>query len=446
MNRTLRALVVLTAILIVAVTSFLMGFGSAVMLNGRTALAGPAAVSTQLPYPTYTATPPATAAGQITPGTASAAPAPAGTPTAATGTPVTVADVQKDFPLFWEALRQLTDNYYDQSALDRQKILYGAISGMVASLDDPHTYFSVPEALERSRQDLEGAFEGIGATVEKKGEQLLIVAPIAGTPAQKAGLKPGDWIAKIDGRDTSGLSVNDGVNLIRGPKGTSVTLTIIREGTPDPFDVQIQRAVINVPNVQLTMLDGNIAHIQLINVFTSSMADDLKAALREARSKGATKTILDLRGNPGGYLVTSVEVASQFLKDGVVAYELTRDGEKEAISVRRGGLATDWPMVVLVNKGSASASEIVAAAIQDTKRGILIGETTFGKGSVQQDFTLSDGSAVHVTIANWLTPSGRNINNVGLTPDIEVKLTEDDAKANRDPQLDRAVEYLKTGK
>jgi carboxyl-terminal processing protease len=220
----------------------------------------------------------------------------------------------------------------------------------------------------------------------------------------------------------------------------------VRDGTPDPFDVSVVRDVINVPNIKLTMLDGNVAYVQLINVFSAKMSDELKTALTQAKQKGATKVIIDVRSNPGGYLTTSVEVASQFIKSGVVAYELARDGKRTPIPVISGGIATDWKIVVLINKGSASASEILAGAIQDTGRGILVGEVSYGKGSVQQDFPLSDGSAVHITVANWLTPNGRNINGVGLTPDITVTLTADDAKAGRDPQLDRAVQYLQTGK
>ncbi len=441
MNRTLRLLVVTLAVVIIAVTAFLMGFGTAFLINGVGTRVVAAAPAEATPYPTYTPGAPVTGAQPLPT-------APAGvatTPPSSTRSNV-VTDVQNRFQIFWEALRKVSDNFYDQKAIDAQKIVYGAIKGAVESLDDQHTYFSPPAQVQSSRQTLEGAFEGIGATIETKDDRLLIVAPIAGTPAQKAGLEPGDWITKIDGKDTMGFTANDGVNLIRGAKGTPVTLTIVREGTKDPFNVTIVRDVINVPNVKLTILDGKIAHIQLINVFSAKMGDDLKAALKEARDKGATKVVLDLRGNPGGYLTASVEVASQFLKDGLVAYELTRDGKKTEISVQRGGLATDWPIVVLVNKGSASASEIVAGAIQDSGRGVLVGETTFGKGSVQQDFSLSDGSAVHITIANWLTPKGRNISKVGLMPDFDVKLTDDDLKANRDPQLERAVQYLQTGK
>lgn len=441
MNRVLRVLIVTTAVLIIAMTSFLMGFGASFLLNGLTyqATAAPAPTLSALPLPTH---PPVTTEVQ-TPAATPLSPSPTPTPAKTGGI---TRDVQDRFPIFWEALRRVVDNYYDPAAFDAQRMVYGAIKGMIESLDDPHSYFAPPEQVQRSREDLEGSFEGIGATIEKKDDRLLIVAPIAGTPAQRAGLKPGDWIIKVDGRETKSLSVNDSVNLIRGKKGTTVVLTIVREGIAEPFAVPIVRDVINVPNVRLTMLEDNIAHIQLINVFSSKMTDDLKAALREARQKGANKMILDLRGNPGGYLRTSVEVASQFLKEGVVAYEVTREGRKTEIPVLRGGLATDWPMVVLVNRGSASASEIVAGAIQDNGRGPLIGEVTFGKGSVQQEFALSDGSAVHLTIANWLTPKGRNISEVGLQPDIEAKLTEEDAKADRDPPLERAIQYLKTGK
>jgi len=414
MERSLRVLIALTAVLIVAATSFLMGFGTSYLV---TSLAGQASA--------------AASTARLTP-----------TPTPA---PAVVRDVQQRSDLLWAAVSHVVDAFYDQAAIDAQKLVHGAVRGMVDSLGDPNSYFAPPEQVKMSRDDLEGTFEGIGATIEKKAGRLLIVAPIADTPAHRAGLKPGDWIVKIDGKDTSNLSAGDGAALIRGPKGTAVTLTIVREGIKDPFDVTIVRDVINTPNVRLTMLEDNIARVQLINVFSSRMAAELRKALQDARSANATKIILDMRGNPGGYLDTSIQVASEFLKEGVVAYRLDRDGKRTAIPVIRGGVATDLPLVVLVNKGSASATEIVAAAIQDTGRGILIGETTFGKGTVQQDFALSDGSALHLTIAHWLTPRGRDINEIGLRPDIEVKLTDEDVQAGRDPQLERAIQYLKTG-
>ena len=436
MNRTLRVLILTISVLIIASASFLMGFGSGFLINdagGQT--------SADARYDDA-ATPDLDAAATLPPG---------GTPlpdsaAASSGRANVVGDVQSRFALFWEALKVVSDNYYDQKALDVQKLVNGAITGALATLDDPYTYFSQPQQVQRSQEDLSGSFEGIGATIESKDARLLVVAPIAGTPAQRAGLKPGDWITKIDGKSTDGLSVSEGVNQIRGKRGTTVVLTIARDGVAQPFDVPIVRDVINVPNVKTTMLGDGIVHVQLVNVFSANMSDDLKKALQEAKQQGANKVILDVRDNPGGYLRTSIEVASQFLKDGVVAYELTRDGKKLANPVLKGGLATDWPIVVLVNKGSASASEILAGAIQDSGRGPLIGEQTFGKGSVQQDFPLSDGSAVHVTIANWLTPKSRNINKAGLQPDIEVKLSDEDIKAGRDPQLQRAIDYLKTGK
>lgn len=436
MNRMLRVLIVAVAVLVIATTSFVMGFGTAFLVNGVTPReVAAAAEPTLLPADTLSPTAVPGTSEQPTPG---AAPAPA--------SKGTVRDVQDRFQLFWDALKRVSDNYYDQKVIDPQKLVYGAIKGMVETLDDPHTYFSPPDQVKSSKESLEGSFEGIGATVEQKDNRIQVVAPIDGTPAQRAGLKPGDWITKIDGKETTGLSVNDSVSLIRGQKGSTVVLTIVREGTPDPFDVPVVRDVISVPNVKLTMLDGNIAYVQLVNVFSAKMSDDLKAALTQAKQKGATKVIVDVRGNPGGYLTTSVEVASQFIKSGVVAYELARDGKRTPIPVLSGGIATDWPIVVLINKGSASASEIVAGAIQDSGRGPLIGEVSYGKGSVQQDFSLSDGSAVHITVANWLTPKGRSISKLGLTPDIEVKLSDEDVKASRDPQLDRAVQYLKTGK
>ena len=425
MNRTLRVLVVTVSVLIIASASFLMGFGSGFLMNDAGAQTSPGARYGDASAPAAAAT----SQPGVTPSPDTA--------TGASARSTLVGDVQSRFGLFWEALKVVSDNYYDQKALDVQKLVHGAITGALSTLNDPYTYFSQPQQVQRSQEDLSGSFEGIGATIESKDGRLLVVAPIAGTPAQRAGIKSGDWITKIDGKPTDGISVTEGVSQIRGKRGTTVALTIARDGVAEPFDVPIVRDVINVPNVKTTMLGDGIVHVQLVNVFSANMSEDLKKALQEAKQQGANKVILDVRDNPGGYLRTSIEVASQFLKDGVVAYELTRDGKKLANPVIKGGLATDWPIVVLANKGSASASEILAGAIQDSGRGPLIGEQTFGKGSVQQDFPLTDGSAVHVTIANWLTPKSRNINKAGLQPDIEVKLSDDDIKAGRDPQLQR---------
>lgn len=474
MDRTLRTALVLLALLVIAGLSFAMGFGTAYALGivpvSRTVSGGsgplveevPAATHT--PLPTFTASPqqttsptpsaaPATPTPALTPSSTPAAPAtrtarpqPTARPAAVQNSGDIYKDVEGNIQIFWEALRRLSDNYYDKRNVSPQALINGAIKGMVDSIGDPHTYFSLPPQVKQSRENLEGSFEGIGATIEKKDNKLQIVAPMADSPAQKAGLRPGDWIIRIDGKDASTYSAADGATAIRGPKGTRVTLTIVRDGSDTAFDVTLTRATVSVPNVRLTMLDDGIARIELVNIFSSKMADDLKATLQEARQQGAKKLILDMRGNPGGYLRTAVDVASQFLKEGnPVVLEQDRNSRRTAIDIEPGGLATDLPLVVLVNRGSASATEIVAGAIQDLKRAPLIGEVTFGKGSVQQDFALSDGSALHVTIAHWLTPNGRDINNIGLTPDIEVPLTEEDSKAGRDPQLARAVQYLKTG-
>ncbi len=275
MERSLRVLIALTAVLIVAATSFLMGFGTSYLMTSLAAEPAVQATPTPLPTPTPSAT-------------------------------GVVREVQQRSDLLWDAARHIVDAFYDQAAIDSQKLVHGALRGMVDSLGDPNTYFAPPEQVKMSRDDLEGTFEGIGATIEKKDARLLIVAPIADTPAYRAGLKPGDWIVKIDGKDTSNLSAGDGAALIRGPRGTPVTLTIVREGVKDPFDVTIIRDVINAPNVRLTMLEDNIARVQLINVFSSKMAAELRKTLQDARSAGATKIILDMRGNPGGYLNTSI--------------------------------------------------------------------------------------------------------------------------------------------
>ncbi len=380
--------------------------------------------------------------------TAPATPAATGTPPA----PVTPGQTPQATPaspeslkVFWEAWDVISRDFYGRKTLDAQKMVYGAIKGMVDSLGDPHTYFLTPSNARLATEDLQGSFEGIGATVEKRDNKLLVVAPIEGTPADKAGIKAGDHITTVDGKSTAPLNVTEAVALIRGKAGTVVKLTVLREGVKDPLTFEITRAKIEMSTVRTQELEGGIAYVKL-NSFSEPTTQELSNALKKLLANKPKGLILDLRNNPGGYLSTSVEVASQFMKDGVVLYEENADGQRQPFRVQRGGLAVDVPMVILVNKGSASASEIVAGALQDAKRAPLIGEKTFGKGSVQTTHALSDGSSVHVTIAHWLTPMGRQIHDIGLDPDIVVPLTEDDATNNKDPQLDRALEYLKTGK
>jgi carboxyl-terminal processing protease len=344
-----------------------------------------------------------------------------------------------EFRTFWEAWEIIKGDYFGSLPSD-QELTYGAIRGVVATLNDPHTAFLDPQQAKMVDADLSGAFEGIGAYVEQRESQIAIVSVLPGAPAERAGLRASDVILAIDGRSTEGMALFDAITLIRGPRGTTVKLTILHPDAPGPVEVEVTRARINVPTVEARSLaDGEIGYIQLFQ-FNERAPDEFKTALRRLLRDNPRGLILDLRNDPGGYLNVAIDIASQFIGDGAILIERNKDGGEEIDQARSGGLATDpgLPLVVLVNKGSASASEIVAGAIQDRGRGVLIGETTFGKGSVQISRDLSDKSELRVTIAHWYTPNGRQIQGVGLTPDIEVA----NSATGQDSQLDRAVQYL----
>jgi carboxyl-terminal processing protease len=363
---------------------------------------------------------------------------------AGSGTP---AELQTTFAPFWQAWRIVHDNYYEQP-LDDTQLMRGAIRGMMESLGDPATSYLSPEEYAIFSTTLTGDFEGIGAYVEMSGDYLRIVSPIPGSPAEAEGILPGDLIVRVDDEDIAGQSEVEIISKVRGPAGTTVHLTIQREGHTDLLEFDVTRAKIVIPSVESELLDGGIAYVK-INDFGARTPDEFRDALKTLLADKPTGLILDLRGNPGGYLDTAVAVASQFLEPGaneLVLRERFGDGREETYSVRSGGLATNIPLVVLIDKGSASASEIVAGAIQDHGRGTLVGETSYGKGSVQTTHTLDDDNGeVKVTIARWLTPSGRSIHQLGITPDVEVLLTEDDRAADLDPQLDKAIEILGGG-
>ena len=302
-----------------------------------------------------------------------------------------------------------------------------------------------PEQYEQSNAEMQGEYDGIGAWVDTEGEYLTIISPMDDSPAQKAGLKAGDQVIAVDGEDVTGTPANLVLRKVLGPAGTDVTLTIRREGTTEPFDVTITRAKIVLKSVESEMLEGDIAYVA-VNTFGDKTTAELTAALETMMDQNPSGMILDLRNNGGGYLNTAIEVVSQFIPDGVVMYEEYGDGTRDTYEAMRGGLATEIPLVVLVNEGTASASEITAGAIQDYERGKLVGVTTFGKGSVQSWIPLrNDAGAVRVTIARWLTPKERLIHKVGLEPDFVVELTEEDIEAERDPQLDKAIEVLRQG-
>lgn len=360
------------------------------------------------------------------------------TPEAANSTP---ADMQTLFAPFWETWTLVHNNYVNQP-VDDTKLMQGAIRGMLASLGDEHTSFMDPAQFQQANASISGEYSGIGAWVDPQGEFLTVVSPMPGSPAEKAGLQSGDQIIKVDGEDLTGVPGELVIHKVMGPAGSEVTLTILRKDQ-EPFDVTVTRARIVVPSVESKMLDNNIAYVRLNN-FGEKSSDELKAALKDLLAKNPKGLIFDLRNDPGGLLVTAVDVASEFLPaDQVVLYERYGDGKQNVFNSSGGGLATEIPLVVLVNEGSASASEIVAGAIQDYGRAKLVGVTTFGKGSVQNWSPLAnDQGAVRITIAKWLTPKERAIHHLGLTPDVVVELTKEDFDAKRDPQLDKAVELL----
>lgn len=353
----------------------------------------------------------------------------------------TPAELQTLFQPFWEAWNIVHEQYVDQP-VDDVALMRGAIAGMLKALGDQHTSYMDPDEFKQANEALSGEYEGIGAYVDTSTEYLTVISPISGSPAEAAGLRPGDQIIAIDGKDMTGVDPELVRRQVLGPAGTTVTLTIKR-GSEQPFDVKITRARIVIKSAEGKMLEGGIAYVQ-VTTFGDKTTAELQAALETLMAQNPKGLILDLRNNGGGYLQTAVEVASQFLpKDEVVLYEQYGSGEKDTYTSLGDGLAVEVPMVVLINEGSASASEIVAGALQDLGRAKLVGVVSYGKGSVQTWNALSnDQGAVRVTIAKWLTPSGRTIHNLGLTPDVYVVMTEDDYANDRDPQLDAAIETL----
>lgn len=362
---------------------------------------------------------------------------PAGAPDA--GAP---ADWKPYMPVYWEAWNYVHQDFY-KPTIDDNSLVNGTVGGMVDSLGDPHTAFVDAKRAAISQSDLSGQFEGIGATVEMREGRLTVVAPIKDSPADKAGLRPDDVILEVNGTIIQNMDVTEAVALIRGPKGSTVTLKVQRSKQP-AFTVSIVRDTIKTSFVESRMIQGtSIAYIRL-NDFGATAADDLRKAEKDLLAQKPTGLIFDLRQDPGGYLNAAIDVASEFLKPGqTVLIEREKDGTRRDFQSKPGGLATTIPMVVLVDKGSASASEIVTGALKDYKRATIVGTTTFGKGSVQNVHTLSDGSELRVTIAHFFSPLDHEINDVGVKPDVEVQITDTDIANKKDPQLDKAIEMLK---
>lgn len=354
------------------------------------------------------------------------------------------ADV--DMSLFWQTWHAVEDNFVDKSQIDHQKMVYGAISGMVASLEDPYTAFFNPEDSKKFLEDTSGSFEGVGMEIGIKKNQLRVVAPLENSPAKAADLRAGDAIVQIDGKSTAGITTDEAVNLIRGPKGTQVVLTIFREDWSKTEDFAITRDIIKVPSLKWEIKDGDIAHIQFYQ-FTEKASQDFKAAAVDIINSPAKAIVLDLRNNPGGYLSVAQDIAGWFLEKGqVVTRENFGEDKSEIVHKSNGpALLKKYPAVIIINEGSASASEIVAGALRDNRQIQLIGKQSFGKGSVQQLVPLANESSLKVTIAKWLTPNGEQISEKGLAPDIEIELdpADEETAEGRDAQLDKAIEIIK---
>jgi carboxyl-terminal processing protease len=353
----------------------------------------------------------------------------------------TPQDLQTLFKPFWEAWQIIHQQYVDQP-VDDTKLMEGAIRGMMESLGDPHSTYMDPQTFKDANAQLAGSYEGIGAIVDSTGDYLTIVSTFPGSPAEKVGIQAGDEIIAVDRKDMTGTNPELVRQKVIGPAGSTVHLTVARKGASAPLEFDVTRAKIEMPSASGKMLENGVAYIQ-VTTFGENTTKELTTALKTLMAQHPKGLILDLRDNGGGYLQTAVEVVSQFQDSGTVLYEQYGDGTKKSYNVIPGGMATKIPMVVLINEGTASASEITAGALQDYGRAKLVGVISYGKGSVQNWVPISNNQgAVRVTIARWLTPKNRQIDKKGLTPDVYVQRTADDRKAARDPQLDAAVKTL----
>lgn len=343
--------------------------------------------------------------------------------------------------LFWDTWNVLSSNYVDPNALVTESMIFGAIKGMVASVGDPYTNFMTPKENREFQESMQGHLEGIGAELTLRNGLLTVISPLKNSPAQKAGLQPEDIIYEVDGTSTEDMTLEEAVMKIRGEKGSVVTLTVLRKNHTEPITIRIVRAEININSIDWEMV-GDIAVFE-INQFGDNTKQEFSKAISEILLKRPKGVVLDLRYNGGGYLDGSVDITSEFLESGkVVTIKKRNSEEDEVIYVNGQARMANMPLVVLINRGSASASEIVAGAVQDHNRGTIIGESSFGKGTVQSVENLLGGSSLRVTIAKWFTPNDQNISETGITPDIIVERTIDDFESGKDPQLEKAIEFL----
>ncbi len=351
--------------------------------------------------------------------------------------------VSTDFSVFWQAWDKLKTEHVNGEGIKGQDLVYGAIKGLTESLNDPYTEFFTPKDYKTFNENIDGNFSGVGMEIGIRNDQLVVIAPLKDSPSEKAGILAGDMILKIDDKATDGVNISQAVQIIRGEAGTKITLNILRKGWAKPKDFTITRAHINIPTVDYEM-KGDVVYVQLYNfdantgtVFYNAMKD----VLINKKAKGM---VLDVRNNPGGYLNVAVNLASWFIPRGdVVVKEEYADGKVDVFKANGNAALKDLPVVVLINGGSASASEILAGALRVDRKIQLVGEKSFGKGSVQELQTLKDGSAIKVTVAKWLLPDDSAIDKVGIVPDVTVTLTESDISSGLDPQLDKALELVR---
>jgi len=357
---------------------------------------------------------------------------------------ITPCPDEPEFDIVEEAWLVILQDYVDIEELDLNTVSGEAVRGMIGALDDPNSaYYSAEQYETIKNRHIEGLYGGIGAVLSIIDGNLTVVSLIEDAPAERGGLMPGDRILGVDGESTWGMSLDDAVDRISGEPGTDVTLLVIHEGSNEEETIVITREEIKLPSIYTEMLPDNIAHIE-ISRFSSHTGNELATELERLLENDLDGIVLDLRDNTGGVLAAAVKTASQFLEEGLVTYAIYSGDKREDWEVEKGGIATDIPLAILVNANTASAGEVVAGALQDHERGRLIGTQTYGKGSVNHHRQLSDGSAIYISIARWYTPDGRQIEGNGLTPDDEVEITVEDIEQKNDPQLDRAIEYIKS--